>query len=300
MSDLLRGLIAFPIMPADTAGRIDEPALRGLLRRLLAAEVDGIGLLGSTGTYAYLSRAERRRAVEIAADEIAGRARLLVGIGALRTDEAVALAADARDAGADAGLLAPVSYTPLLDDEVFAHFEAVAAGGWPICIYDNPGTTHFTFRPELVGRLSRLPGIIGLKTAGAADEVAARHAARHASWRDVAPAPFSIGYAADWTVTEGLIAGGEAWYSVMGGLFPAPCVTIVRAVAAGDAAEARRLNAELEPFWTLLRRYTGVRVMFAAARHLGLITTAPPRPILPLVPPAVAEVAAVIERLDLS
>lgn len=297
MSDLLRGLVAFPITPADTAGRIDEPVLRGLLRRLIDGKVDGIGLLGSTGTYAYLSRAERRRAVEIAADEIAGRARLLVGIGALRTDEAVALAADARDAGADAGLLAPVSYTPLLDDEVFAHFEAVAAGGWPICIYDNPGTTHFTFRPALVGRLSRVPGVIGLKTAGAsADEVAARHAA----WREVAPAPFSIGYAADWTVTEGLITGGEAWYSVMGGLFPAPCVAIVRAVAAGEAAEARRLNAELEPVWTLLRKYTGVRVMSAAARHLGLVTTDPPRPILPLAPPAAAEVAAVIERLGLT
>ncbi len=296
MSDLLRGLVAFPITPADPAGRIDEPALRGLLRRLVDGNVDGIGLLGSTGTYAYLSRAERRRAVEIAADEVGGRAKLLVGIGALRTDEAVALAADARDAGADGGLLAPVSYTPLLDDEVFAHFEAVAAGGWPICIYDNPGTTHFTFKPELVGRLSRLPGVVGLKTAGAAADEAA---ARHAAWREAAPLPFSIGYAADWTVTEGLIAGGEAWYSVMGGLFPAPCVAIVQAVATGDAAEARRRNAELEPFWTLLRRYTGIRVMSAAARHLGLVTTDPPRPILPLAPPAAAEVAAVIDQLGL-
>lgn len=297
MSDLLRGLIAFPITLADEAGRIDEPALRGLLRRLVAAQVDGIGLLGSTGTYAYLSRAERRRAVEIAADEVAGRAKLLVGIGALRTDEAVALAADARDAGADGGLLAPVSYTPLLDDEVFAHFEAVAAGGLPVCIYDNPGTTHFTFRPDLVRRLSRLPGVVGLKTAGAAP---GETAARHAAWREAAPAPFSIGYAADWTVTEGLIAGGEAWYSVMGGLFPQPCVAIVRAVAAGDVAGARRLNAELEPFWALLRRHTGVRVMYAAARHLGLVTTNPPRPILPLAASAVAEVAAVIDQLSLS
>ncbi len=297
MTDLLRGLIAFPITPADPAGRIDERALRAILQRLVTAEVDGIGLLGSTGTYAYLSRAERRRAVEVAADEVAGRAKLLVGIGALRTDEAVALAADARDAGADGGLLAPVSYTPLLDDEVFAHFEAVAAGGLPVCIYDNPGTTHFTFRPELVGRLSRLPGVVGLKTAGAApDEVAARHA----TWREVAPAPFSIGYAADWTVTEGLIAGGEAWYSVMGGLFPVPCIAIVRAVSAGDVTEARRSNAEMEPLWTLLRRHTGVRVMYAAARHLGLVDMDPPRPILPLTPPAAAEVAAVIERLGLS
>ncbi len=84
---------------------------------------------------------------------------LLVGIGALRTDEAVRLAQDARAAGASAGLLAPVSYTPLTEDEVFAHFAAVAGeGGLPLVIYDNPATTHFRFTPTLLGRLARLPG----------------------------------------------------------------------------------------------------------------------------------------------
>ena len=39
-----------------------------------------------------------------------------------------------------------MSYTPLTDAEVFQHFRAVArAGGLPLCIYNNPGTTHFTF-----------------------------------------------------------------------------------------------------------------------------------------------------------
>ena len=37
--------------------------LRSLLDRLVRAKVHSIGLLGSTGSYPYLTRAERRRAI---------------------------------------------------------------------------------------------------------------------------------------------------------------------------------------------------------------------------------------------
>src|SRR6202012_3185990 len=116
---VLTGLSAFPITPADASGAGDVAARRGLVRRLADAEVDSIGLLGSTGSYPYLSRAERRRALDAALDETGGRSPILVGVGALRTDEAVRLPQDARAAGAAAGLLAPVSYPPLNEAEVF-------------------------------------------------------------------------------------------------------------------------------------------------------------------------------------
>ncbi|TIR02389.1 MAG: hypothetical protein E5X37_34310 [Mesorhizobium sp.] len=45
---------AFPITPADRSGRVDVDALRKLVSRLIAAEVDSIGLLGSTGIYMSL------------------------------------------------------------------------------------------------------------------------------------------------------------------------------------------------------------------------------------------------------
>ena len=100
---LFQGLVAFPITPADAGGRVDAEALRALLGRLTDAGVDSIGLLGSTGSYPYLTREERRRAVEIAVACVGGRAPILVGVGALRTDEAVRLGQDAAGAGADVG-----------------------------------------------------------------------------------------------------------------------------------------------------------------------------------------------------
>ena len=293
----LRGLSAFPITPMHRDGRVDPEGLRRLLARLVAAGVDAIGLLGSTGSYPYLTRAERRRALEIAVEAVGGRIPILVGVGALRTDEAVDLARDARAAGAAAGLLAPVSYTPLTQDEVFEHFATVAReSGLRLCIYDNPGTTHFTFGAALVGRLAHLPGIVAVKSPAPAPEAAARHLA---GLRAVVPAGFPLGYSVDWHAVEALLAGGEGWYSVLAGLFPEPCLAILRAVRAGDAAEARRLDARLEPLWALFREFSSLRVVYAAANLLGLCRTDPPRPVLPLAEPARLRVAAVLERLDL-
>ncbi len=70
---VLKGLSAFPITPSDRDGRVDAAALRKLLAPLIKAEVDSIGLLGSTGSYPYPSRAERRRALEVAIDEAGGK-----------------------------------------------------------------------------------------------------------------------------------------------------------------------------------------------------------------------------------
>ena len=162
---ILKGLSAFPITPSDAGGHVDVVALRKLVAPLCAARVDSIGLLGSTGSHPYLSRAERRRALDAALEEASGRLPILVGVGALRTDEAVALAQDAKAAGAAAGLLAPVSYTPLTEAEVFEHFARVAReSGLPLCIYDNPSTTHFRFSPALVGGLSHVAGIMAVKS----------------------------------------------------------------------------------------------------------------------------------------
>ena len=100
------GLSAFPLTPADEHGQVDIVALCALLKRLTDARVGSIGLLGSTGSYAYLTRSERRKTIDAALEQVAGTTPLLVGIGALRTDDAVQFGQDAKSAGADGVLLA--------------------------------------------------------------------------------------------------------------------------------------------------------------------------------------------------
>lgn len=297
MTVLAKGVSAFPITPADADGTVDAGALHGLVARLAKAGVDSIGLLGSTGTYPFLTRAERRRALETGL-AAAGGVPVLVGIGALRTDETVRLARDAKAAGATAGLLAAVSYTPLTDDEVFTHFATVAREvGLPLCIYDNPATTHFRFTPALVARLARLPEVVAIKSTAPEPAVIGAHLAE---LRAAVPAGCVVGYSGDWHCTEALSAGADAWFSVVAGLFPAPALEIARAVAAGDLARARALDARLKPLWDLFRRHSSLRVIYAAAGLTGLVRAVPPRPLLPLNPEIEAEVAATLKALDLA
>jgi len=290
---LFTGLSAFPITPTDASGHVDIVVLARLLERIQLAGVDSIGLLGSTGGYAFLSREERRRAVQAAMTSVGGRLPVIVGVGALRTDEAQALARDAKAAGADGLLLAPVSYTPLTEEEVYQHFAAVAeAGELPLCIYNNPGTTKFTFSDGLIARLAKVTNIAAVKMplpqGGDFEGEIGR-------LRQETPKGFAIGYSGDWGATAGLLAGADAWYSVVAGLLPAEALALTRAAQAGDAAEAERLDRKFQPLWSLFKEFGSFRVMFAIAEALDLCRIDPPRPILPL---SAAEKARVRSALD--
>jgi 4-hydroxy-tetrahydrodipicolinate synthase len=188
-----------------------------------------------------------------------------------------------------------MSYTPLTDDEVVSHFAAVAQdGGLPLCIYDNPAATHFAISDQLVGRLSAISNVIAVK--GPAP-TAAEAGDRIQVLRAETPPGFSVGFSGDANATEVLIAGCDAWYSVLAGLFPAPLVAIRQAVKNGDVKAARQTNQALQPVWELFREFSGLRVVYAAANLTGLSGADPPRPILPLPPAARLRVSEVVGEL---
>jgi 4-hydroxy-tetrahydrodipicolinate synthase len=292
---IFRGLAAYPITPADADGRVDVDGLSRLVAPLVAAGVDAVGLLGSTGTYVYLSRPERRRAVAAAVEVAAGRTPLMVGVGALRTDEAVALARDAEAAGADALLLAAVSYTPLTEAEVERHVLTVAgATGLPLCLYDNPSTTKFAFSPALIERLAAAPTIRAVKRP---PDASGEAAAAISALRARLPAGFSIGSSGDWAASEALLGGADMWHGVAAGLLPKPALRLTRAAIAGDAAEAERRDAAFAPLWALIREFGSLRVAYAMAGILGVSDAAPPLPLLPLGPADRDRVAAALGAL---
>jgi 4-hydroxy-tetrahydrodipicolinate synthase len=277
---LFTGLSAFPLTPTDDAGSLNPDRLEQFLERIVSAGADSIGLLGSTGGYAYLTPEERKRTLRAAVDCVAGRTPIIVGVGALTADTAEDLARDARKAGADGLLLAPMTYQPLVDEEVFRHFEAVAAAGaLPLCVYNNPGTTKFSFSLDLIARLSEVPNIVAVKMPLPADGDYTRELGR---LQGMTPEGFAIGYSGDWGAKDALLAGGACWYSVVAGLLPTPALALTRAARAGNVAEAERIDRAFHPLWEVFREFGSFRVMFALAELLGLGRVGPPRPVLPL------------------
>jgi len=284
---MFTGLSAFPLTPLDEAGAVDEPAFERLVARLAEAGVDSIGALGSTGSYAYLRRDERARVARLAVGAAAG-VPVMIGIGAVRTEHVIAHAHDAQAAGAAAVLLAPVSYQVLTEDEVYGLYADVTAElSVPLCVYDNPGTTHFAFSDDLHAGVAAFPGVRAIKLPG-------EHAGhRISALRPRVRTSVALGFAGDQFAAAALSAGADVWFSVLGGLFPDLALAIMRE---GEPAVER-----LELLWALFRRHGSVRVMATAAALLGLAGERNlPRPLQLLDGDARAELESALRALEVS
>jgi 4-hydroxy-tetrahydrodipicolinate synthase len=297
---MFTGLSAFPITPL-AHDAVDETSFIRLVQRLSEAKVDSITALGSTGSYAYLSSDERSRVAHLAVEN-AGETPVFIGIGALRTSHVLTNAENAERAGASALLLAPMTYQPLTDDDVFELFRTVTAhSSLPVVVYDNPGTTHFTFCTDLYGRVAELPNIASIKIPGVpADPQQAR--ARVNEIRAVVPQHVSIGVSGDAQAAAGLAAGCEAWYSVIGGTLPALAMELTLAAQERRFSDALTESERLAPLWKLFAEFGGsIRVVAAIAEHLGLAPEAClPLPIQGLTRDQRHRVAGVIDALDLN
>ena len=296
---MFTGLSAFPLTPL-AHDAVDEAAFVRLMTRLREARVDSITALGSTGSYAYLSTDERARVARLAVEH-AGPVPVFVGIGALRTSQVLRNADLAIQAGASALLLAPMTHQPLTEDEVFGLYRAVTGHSpLPVIVYDNPGTTHFTFSTGLYGRIAQLPGIASIKIpAVPSDPQSARSRVREI--RSAIPDHVTIGVSGDAAAAAGLAAGCDAWYSVIGGTLPAPALRLTRAAQQGRADDAAAESQRLAPLWQLFSEYGGsLRVVAAIAEELGLVSeNSLPLPMQGLNDQQRARVAGVIRDLRL-
>ena len=293
---MFNGLSAFPLTPMSGES-VDLDAVARLVARAAESGADSLGVLGSTGNYAYLSREERRMVLETSV-EAAGGVPVLAGVGALRTRDVLTLAGDAQNAGASALLLAPVSYQRLSEAEVFGLYEDVASeSDLPIIVYDNPGTTGFTFTDELHARIARIPGIASIKIPPPA---ATDIGTRLDKLRAALPGQTFVGISGDWMAAEALLAGCDLWYSVIAGILPRQARQIVDHAFAGRREDAMAASAALEPLWSLFRTYGSLRVTVTLAEDLGLIpSSALPLPLRGLDPEGRSRVAEAIRQCGL-
>ncbi len=275
---MLTGLSAFPLTPMNE-NQIDEPAYKKLIHQLATNTVDSICTLGSTGNYMYLSRAERAKIVNLTVEQAEGIP-VIVGIGALRVKEVLLLAEDAQQAGASAVLLAPVSYQELSESEVFDLYKTVNAElSIPLCVYDNPRTTHFSFTDELLGEIAQLSKVRSIKIPPVPlDLTAAKN--RILKLRTTIPAHVSLGISGDASAAIALNAGCDTWYSVTAGLFPQTALAITRAAQAKNMALTLQLSQRLDDLWSFFAQYGSLRVIATAAELLDF-TQSPSLP-LPL------------------
>ncbi len=247
---------------------IDEDTLRDLVEWQIDAGVDGLAPCGSTGESATLSHEEHRRVVEIVVSAVRGRVPVVAGTGSNSTREAIELTRHAKEAGADAALLISPYYNKPTQDGIFLHYREVAEeSGLPLVLYNIPGRTSSRIDPETTARLSRVPGIVGLKEAGGDLGMTSQTILQSAP-------DFSVLSGDDALTLPMLAIGVRGVISTTANVAPVEMLAITRAYLDGDPDRARRLHYELLPIMNALFIETNPIPVKTALQILGRMPVA--------------------------
>ena len=297
------GIMPANILPFTADLAIDEPAYRRHLRWLADTRgVTGIVANGHAAEVSSLSREERRHALAIALDEIAGRCPVVAGVYADGTAEAVALARDARALGAAGVLVFPPTLfmwgAQAKPEMVIRHYTEIAAGAdLPIVAFEYPPASGIGYAPETLARLAEIPHVAAVKD-WSNDIVAFERNLRalRASGRPVA---MLSSYTMSLMAT--FLLGADGAISGMGSVAADLQVELFEACQKGDLDGARRINDRLEPLVSVFYAPPFVDMhnrMKEALVLLGRILAAHVRP--PLTPVSAAERRAIERALVLA
>ena len=163
---MLRGSITALVTPFEN-GQVDEKAFRKLVNWQIEQGTHGLVPCGTTGESPTLAHEEHHRITEICIEEAAGRVPVVAGCGSNSTREAISLLTHAKEAGADAALIAMPYYNKPKQEGLFQHFKALNdAVDLPLVIYNIPGRSVVDMSVETMSRcFSELKNVIGVKDA---------------------------------------------------------------------------------------------------------------------------------------
>lgn len=229
-------------------GRFDEPTYRALIDWQIGEGSAALVPCGTTGEAATMSIEEHNHVLGVCIDQAAGRVPVIAGCGSNDTSVALDHMHAARAAGAAAALLVPPYYNRPNQEGVFRHFERLAKEGeLPIVLYNVPARTVTDIAVETMARLiAAFPGrFVGIKDAtGVLTRVSMQRAACGDDFCQLS--------GNDDTALGFMAMGGRGCISVTANVAPRLCAEFQAACAAGDYADALKLQDRLFPLHSAL------------------------------------------------
>lgn len=236
---MFQGSIVALVTPMAPDGAVDFASLRELVEFHIDEGTDGIVAVGTTGESATLDPAEHLEVIRQTVAAVSGRVPVIAGTGANSTSEAIALTAEAKQAGADGCLLVTPYYNKPTQEGLYQHFRKIAESvAIPQILYNVPGRTACDLLPETVARLAPVANIVGIKEATGQLE-------RAAEIRQSCGSDFLLLSGDDATTRDFCLQGGHGVISVTANVAPNLMARMVAAARAGDAATALALDAKL-------------------------------------------------------
>ncbi|MFZ2657982.1 MAG: dihydrodipicolinate synthase family protein [Victivallales bacterium] len=162
----IKGIIPPLITPMDSEEKVDEKALRAIVRRAIDSGLHGIFVAGSGGEVMSLVQAERERAIRIATDEADGAVPVIAGAIDTSTGRVIDNVKRIEDIGCDAAVVTPAFYMRNSGQgEILRHFTEIAKRtSLPIIAYNVPGNTGgISMTPDIVAEIAGIDNVIGIK-----------------------------------------------------------------------------------------------------------------------------------------
>jgi 2-dehydro-3-deoxy-D-pentonate aldolase len=160
----LHGVIPALVTPFTAKDELDIDGFRWICDNAISHGVHGLMVNGSLGEFPSLRPTERHKIIELAVSAAAGKIPVIAGVGSPSTQQAVELAKEASDLGADYLMVLPPFYYPVGDGALFAHYTTIADSvDVPVIIYNFPAATKVTLSPSLVAKLADSGNIVGIK-----------------------------------------------------------------------------------------------------------------------------------------
>jgi 4-hydroxy-tetrahydrodipicolinate synthase len=278
------GVFPYVVSPVHASGEVDADVLARLCDDLIKAGVHGLTPLGSTGEFAYLTWAQRRRVVEVVIEAAKRRVPVVAGVASTTIADAVSQAREFERLGCSGILAILEAYFPIADEGVFAYFKAIAeAVSLPVVLYTNPNFQRSDLSLPVIDRLSRVPNIRYIKDAsfntGRLLSIINRVEGRMQVFAASSHIPACV-----------MLIGGVGWMAGPACVAPAQSVELYNLCRRGDWAAAMERQ---RPLWSLNQAFA--KYNLAACIKGGLVLQgypvgAPLPPQAPLPPEGVEEV----------
>jgi len=276
----LNGIFVPNVTPFTGQGHIDYEKLGSLVDFWLGSGVSGIVVNASTGEAPLLNREERVELISYVKDRMGEKGRIIAGTGAIGTRETIELTRDAKEAGAEAALVAPPFFIRPSEMEVYRHFcSLIASVDLPVIFYNVPKFIGYGVPPRVVDRIAdECSNLVGIKDSGGNPGNMAENIRLFGSKISV------LSGAADMTLPT-LTMGGKGAILAVANAIPETCVALYEAANKGDLAEAGRLQLKVSYVnKVIVREHSQIAAVKAALSSLGHSAGEPRRPLRPLPP----------------
>ena len=281
------------VTPHNDAFEIDTQRFTDVIDMLIDAGVAGLIVAGTTGEYYAQTTEERFELMQLAMKHIDDRVPLIVGTGAIRTEDSVKFAEQAARIGADALLVSTPPYAYPTSTEIALHALAIdKAAGLPIMLYNYPGRMCVSMDEETLDGLSGSSSFCAIKeSSGDPDRL-------HMLANNYPQIQLSCGM--DDQALEYFAWGARSWVCAGSNFAPEAHLSMYKACAVdGDFNKGRRIMSAMLPLMRVLEQ--GGKFVQCIKHGLTLrgIEAGPPRlPLQPLNEDEKRQLAEVIDTMN--